>query len=153
MSVFKGDAEQDATLTDRWSDEDSRWIAREMVQDMLSSPWFTRFGQESLGKEPAIVIQRIKNKSYEHISLDTFVNDIKRAVITGSMDKIIVSSKEADADFALSGSINSMVDQVDGQRVIFYQVDMKLIDLKAVDEVWSGQKKITKLLKRNRFLF
>ena len=35
--------------------------------------------------------------------------------------------QEKAADFALSGTINSLVDQVGKERVTFYQVDLKLI--------------------------
>ena len=56
-------------------------------------------------------------------------------------------------DFAISGSINSIVDQVGGDRVTFYQVDMKLIDMANNREVWNGQKKIQKLQEKGGFGF
>ncbi len=175
VNVSRIDAEQEVALTDRWSDEDSRLVANEMVQDMFSFPWFKRFSKEHPDKEPTIVIQRIQNKSHEHISVATFVNDIKRVVMRSGAAELIVSGEErerlrdelkqqdmyvsedmgegVEANFALSGTINSMVDQLDGKRVIFYQIDMKLINLQTTREVWNGQKKIKKLLERSRFSF
>ena len=56
--------------------------------------------------------------------------------------------QETGANFALSGSINSFVDQLDDTRVTSYQVDMKLIDMTTNREVWNGQKKIKKVMSR-----
>ena len=90
--------------------------------------------------------------SHEHISAETFLNDLKRAIIRSGDARFIASGAEREdirseredqelnarnaktmgnetaADFALSGSINSFVDQVDGDRVTTYQVDLKLVN-------------------------
>jgi len=170
-------ADKEMALTDKWNDEDSRLVAGEMVDDMLSYPWLKKFNKKFPDKEPTIVIQRIKNKSHEHIATDTFVNDIKRAVMRSGVAEFIVSGEERDrvrselkqqdmnaseetrmemgeemgANFALSGSINSFVDQLDGKRVTSYQIDMKLINLQTTREAWSGSKKIKKLMERGGF--
>ncbi len=175
--VSRVDADTEIALTDRWNDQDSRLVAEEMIADMLSYPWLKKFKKEHPGKEPTITIQRIKNKSHEHISTSTFVNDIKRAVMRSGAAEFIVSGEERErlraelkqqdayasedtrmemgeemgANFALSGSINSIVDQLDGKRVTFYQVDIKLINLQTTREVWNGQKKIKKVMERSRF--
>ncbi len=175
--VSRVDANTEVALTDRWNDEDSRLVAEEMVADMLSYPWLKRFKKEHPGKEPTITIQRIKNKSHEHISTSTFVNDIKRAVMRSGVAEFIVSGEERErlraelkqqdtyasensrmemgeetgANFALSGSIDSIVDQLGGKRVTFYQVDIKLINLQTTREVWNGQKKIKKVMERSKF--
>ena len=60
---------------------------------------------------------------------------------------------EKAADYALSGSINSIVDQADGDRVTFYQVDLKLVDMESNIEAWNGQKKLKKLSEKSRFGF
>ncbi|MFY0640888.1 MAG: penicillin-binding protein activator LpoB, partial [Bermanella sp.] len=58
---------------------------------------------------------------------------------------------ETAADFALSGSINSFVDQLDGDRVTTYQVDLKLINMETNEEVWNGQKKLKKLQEKSSY--
>lgn len=179
VNVSRVDAGQEVALTDQWNDEDSRLVADEMVKDMFTYPWLQRFKQEFPDKEPTIVIQRIQNKSHEHISVDTFVNDFKRAVMRSGDAEFIVSGderarlreelkqqdmyaseatrmdmgEEMGANFALSGTINSMVDQLDRKRVTFYQIDLKLINLQTTREVWNGQKKIKKFTERSRFSF
>lgn len=178
-NVSRISTQKEVALSDRWNDQDSRLVSDEMITDMLSYPWLERFSKEHPNKPPTIVIQRVQNKSHEHIAIDTFINDLKRAVIRSGKADFIVSGEEREAvrdelkqqdlhaneqtrmdmgeeqgaNFALSGSINSIVDQVEGTRVTFYQVDLKLINLQTTREVWNGQQKIKKLMEKSRFGF
>ncbi len=179
VEVARVDSGKEIALTDKWNDEDSRLVAEEMINDMLSYPWISQFNQRFPGKEPLVTVQRVRNKSHEHIAVDTFVNDIKRAVIrsgkagfiatleerqdtraeladqdmNASTDTRMEMGEEDGANFALSGTINSIVDQLDGQRVTYYQVDLKLINLQTAREVWNGSKKIKKFMERKSFSF
>jgi len=179
VKVSRVDTNKEIALTDRWNDKDSELVANAMIEDMLSFPWVGRFRQDFPDRRPTITIQQIQNKSHEIIPVDTFINDLKRAIIRSNKADFIVSGKERSrvreelkeqdtfaspetrmqmgqeqgANFALSGTINSIVDQLDGERVTFYQVDLKLINLQTTREVWNGQKKIKKLLERSSFGF
>ena len=179
VEVARVDSGKEIALTDKWNDEDSRLVAEEMINDMLSFPWISQFNQRFPGKEPLVTVQRVRNKSHEHIAVDTFVNDIKRAVIrsgkagfiatleerqdtraeladqdmNASADTRMEMGEEDGANFALSGTINSIVDQLDNQRVTYYQVDLKLINLQTAREVWNGSKKIKKFMERKSFSF
>ena len=179
VEVARVDSGKEIALTDKWNDEDSRLVAEEMINDMLSYPWISQFNQRFPGKEPLVTVQRVRNKSHEHIAVDTFVNDIKRAVIrsgkagfiatleerqdtraeladqdmNASADTRMEMGEEDGANFALSGTINSIVDQLDSQRVTYYQVDLKLINLQTAREVWNGSKKIKKFMERKSFSF
>ena len=179
VEVARVDSGKEIALTDKWNDEDSRLVAEEMINDMLSNPWISQFNQRFPGKEPLVTVQRVRNKSHEHIAVDTFVNDIKRAVIrsgkagfiatleerqdtraeladqdmNASADTRMEMGEEDGANFALSGTINSIVDQLDNQRVTYYQVDLKLINLQTAREVWNGSKKIKKFMERKSFSF
>lgn len=173
--VQRVDANQEIALTDRWNDEDSRLVAQEMMQDMLSFPWLSRYRMNSDSeRRPTVIIQTIRNKTSEHIPAETFVNDIKRELLRSGDVDFVVSGGERDqireerrdqelnasaetqaemgqetgANFALSGSINSFVDQLGDTRVTSYQVDMKLINMTTNLEVWNGQKKIKKVMTR-----
>ena len=179
VEVARVDSGKEIALTDKWNAEDSRLVAEEMINDMLSYPWISQFNQRFPGKEPLVTVQRVRNKSHEHIAVDTFVNDIKRAVIrsgkagfiatleerqdtraeladqdmNASADTRMEMGEEDGANFALSGTINSIVDQLDNQRVTYYQVDLKLINLQTAREVWNGSKKIKKFMERKSFSF
>jgi uncharacterized protein (TIGR02722 family) len=177
VKVDRREIDETIDLTDRWNDTDSRQVAEGMIGDMLEFPWI-RHHQERTGKmKPTVIIQHISNRSHEHIAVNTFINDLKRAMIrSGKLDFVVggeerqnvreerrdqelhskentqaAMGQEQGADYALSGSIDSIVDQLGGKRVTFYQVDLKLIDMTSNREVWNGQKKIKKVQTRSRF--
>ena len=60
---------------------------------------------------------------------------------------------EAGADFMLIGSINSIVDRQGSERVVFYQVNLELVDMVNNRKVWIGDKKIKKHVQRARYGF
>lgn len=174
--VTRLDEGVEVALSDRWNAKDSELVANAMIDDMLSFPWARDFEFKHSAR-PAVIVQHISNKSHEHIAIDTFINDLKRAVMRSGRADFVVGGDERDtireerreqelnsknakaqgqeqaADFALSGSINSIVDQVGKKRVTFYQVDLKLIDMESNREVWNGQKKISKAQNKAAFGF
>ncbi len=175
--VKRADIDTEVALTDRWNDKDSQIVAGKMVADLLVFPWIRDYQQKNPGKRPTIIIQRIRNKSHEHIPIETFLNDLKRTLIRSGQVDFVAGGAERDdarleqidqekfasqdtqaeigqetgATFALSGTITSIVDELGGTRVVFYQVDLKLIDLETKREVWNGQEKIKKVRKRGFF--
>jgi len=176
--IERVNSNQEIALSDNWNAKDSQLVAEAMVNDMLTFPWVSDHLKYHSSK-PAIIIQSVRNKSHQHIAVDTFLNDLKRAILrTGQADFVANNTirneireerkdqelnasietqnemgQELGADYALSGSINSFVDEQGGQRVTFYQVDLRLIDMTSNREVWNGQKKIQKHQKRSRFGF
>ncbi|GAA3927212.1 penicillin-binding protein activator LpoB [Litoribacillus peritrichatus] len=178
-SVSRVDTNTEVALTDRWNATDSRLVSEEMITDMLSFPWASDYERNNPGKRPTVIIQRIRNKSHEHIAVDTFTNDLKRAVIRSGRADFVVGGDEREdirgerkeqefnaradtqvamgeetgARFAMSGSINSFVDSLKGDRVTSYQIDLKLIDMLTNREVWNGTKKIQKFQEKSSFGF
>ena len=49
----------------------------------------------------------------------------------------------------LSGTIDSIVDSNGGTKVVYYQVDLELIDLENNRKVWINGKKIKKKVDKN----
>jgi len=173
--VSRVDSNQEIALTDRWNDKDSQLVSQEMISDMLSFPWIRDHKSDNGGEKPTVIIQRVRNKSHEHIAADTFLNDLKRAIIRTGDARFVASNAEREdirseradqelnsrnakqmgnetaADFALSGSINSFVDQAGGDRVTTYQVDLKLVNMESNEEVWNGQKKLKKFQEKSSY--
>jgi hypothetical protein len=174
--VSRVDSDQEIALSDRWNDKDSQLVAEEMIADMLSFPWARDFELKN-NNRPTIIIQRIANKSHEHIAIETFVNDIKRSIIRSGRADFVAGGderkairderqdqelnaaqakeqgQEQAADFAISGSLNSIVDQVGGDRVTFYQVDMKLIDILITVKFGMGRRKSKNYKKKAALVF
>lgn len=179
--VERVDPQAEIALTDKWNATDSRLVSEEMIDDMLGFPWIERWARDNADRErkPTVLVMNIRNKSHEHISVETFVNDLKRAMVRSgkvdfvaggeTRDELRAERKEQEfnataetaaklaaehgANFALTGSINSFVDQLDGKRVTSYQIDLTLTDIQTNREVWAGQKLIQKFQKRSRFGF
>lgn len=167
-------ADEVTDLSGQWNDTDSRLVSREMVEDVLSQRWLTRYRNQN-NKAPTVIVGRIRNLSHEHINTRTFIADIERALInSGEVDFVASADERGDvrkermdqdlnasaetrkaagqetgADYMLKGSINSIVDAIEGEQARFYQVDLNLIDLESNRKVWVGQKKIKKTIEKS----
>lgn len=164
-------------ISGRWNDTDSRLVSEEMIQDALSRPWITRFSEAHGGKAPVVIVGTVRNLSHEHISVQTFVKDLERELInSGRVDFVAAKGEreelreerkeqamyaseetakamgeELGADYMLKGTINTIVDKIEGKAVVFYQVNLELMDMETNRKVWIGDKKIKKFVKRHRF--
>ena len=58
------------------------------------------------------------------------------------------AGREIGADFMLIGTINTIRDDIESKAVMYYQVDLELIDMENNLKVWIGDKKIKKLIKK-----
>jgi penicillin-binding protein activator len=174
QSVTRVDANKVTDLSGNWNDTDSRLVAQEMVQDVLSRNWLSNFTRKK-GKPPTVIVGSVRNLSHEHINTRTFISDIERELINSGDVNFVASAgerqeirserkdqdlnaseatrkamgQETGADFMLQGSINSIVDATSGEQARFYQIDLNLIDLATNRKVWVGQKKIKKTIQKS----
>ena len=175
-TVTRIDADSVTDLSGRWNDTDSRLVADAIILDCLNSPWIVRHMSSSGGKIPAIIVGGIRNKSAEHIAVNTFVNDIEKALIRSGQVTVVASAnereelrsekdnqrvfadpatikqmgKELGADYMMTGEIMTIQDQEGGDKVTFYQVDMTLTNIETNVKTWMGGKKIKKFISRDR---
>ena len=177
-SVERTDVDEVIDLSGRWNDTDSRFVSEEMILDCLQRPWLDRFMAGNPGKQPAVIVGTVKNRSYEHINTQVFIKDLERALINSGRVQFVASKderlelreekadqqygftspetqksmyKEVGADYMLQGSINSIKDEIKGKYVVLYQVNLELIDLETHLKAWIGQKEIKKLVKRSQY--
>jgi len=176
--VTRVDTEVVTDLSGRWNDTDSRMVAETMIKEALGSPWLENYTR-SKSKQPVVVVGTIMNRSHEHIDVQTFVTDLSRE-LTNSQKVTFVAGKgereeireerreqavhaledtqkapgkEIGADYMLKGNISTILDESEGVKAVFYQVDLELIDLQNNVKSWFGQKKIKKVIERKRLLF
>ena len=175
-TVTRVESDTVTDLSGNWNDTDSRLVAEEMIQDVLSRGWLTKFNR-SKGKAPTVIVGTVRNLSHEHINTRTFIADMERELINSGEVEFVPSAKareeirgevkdqdlnaseatrkamgnEQGADFMLQGSINSIVDAVSGEQARFYQIDLTLIELGTNRKVWVGQKKIKKTVEKGGF--
>ncbi len=179
VSTQRVDSGEVTDVGSKWNDTDSKLVADEMIQDVLSRPWLRKFQRKNNDNNPNVIIGKVRNKSHEHINVKTFVRNLEKALLNSGEVEFVADKKEREqireerfdqasnasedtakfdgeeigADFMLIGELNSIVNKDGGKSVKFYQVNLTLIDLERNKKVWIGEKKIKKLLKQSRFGF
>ncbi|MBN2461574.1 MAG: penicillin-binding protein activator LpoB [Candidatus Cloacimonetes bacterium] len=158
-------------LSGRWNDTDSKLVAEQMIRDLLYRPWLDDFVMKNSSK-PVVIVGTIRNLSSEHIQTDVFIKDIERELINSGKVKFVATTaerneirterddqqsysseetakslaQETGADFMLKGTINSNTDAIEGKSVVFYQVDLELMNIESNEKVWIGSKEIKKFI-------
>jgi len=165
-------------LSGRWNDTDSRMVAESMVKEALEYPWLSNFSQ-SKHRQPVVIVGTVLNNSHEHINVGTFITDLERE-LTNSQKVTFVAGqgereevrterkeqamyakedtqkspgKEIGADYMMKGTIATILDEADGTKAMFYQVDLQMVDMESNAKVWFGQKKIKKVIEKKRTVF
>jgi len=172
--VERKDVDTTIDLSGRWNDADSRMVSEEMIKDCLNRPWLERFKIKHGGEVPTVIVGRVKNRSHEHINVQTFVKNLERALINSGQVQFVASKgeregireerkdmakhatdetmkgpgQETGADFMLIGVINTIRDDIGKKAVMYYQTNLELINLSSNIKVWIGEKKIKKLIKK-----
>lgn len=172
--VIRTDARAVTDYSGGWNDTDARMVAEEMIADCLTGRWINDFNK-MYGRTPQVILGTVKNKTYEHISPEVFIQSMERT-LTNSGKVLFVADKterqeirderqdqalgntepttishpghEIGADFMLQGTINAIEDAVPGKKSMFYQANLQLIDLKTNQKIWMGQKEIKKIVLR-----
>lgn len=174
--VTRIDSDQTVDLSGKWNDTDSRMVSEEMIRDCLNQAWLRRHLTEH-SKPPVVIVGAVRNKSMEHIPVETFIKDIERAFINSGEVTVVADAgermdiraereamqgnvtpetlkrfgREVGADYVMTGVINQIKDTEGGEEVSFYQTDLELINVESNVKVWLGQKKIKKFIERSGF--
>jgi len=168
-TVTRIDTDTTVDLSGKWNDADSRMVAEEMIKDCLSKPWYSRYEGENA--TPRIIVGKVRNKSHEHINTETFIKDMERTLINSGKVEFVASKEEREqireerddqmadnasdetvkvdgqevgADIMLYGSINTIADAEGNQTIMYYQVDLELVEIESHRKLWIGTKKIKK---------
>ena len=92
--VSRIDSNSVTDLSGAWNDTDSRLVADEMITDCLNRPWYQAMIQQKNGQVPTVVIGQVRNKSHEHINVETFIKDIERALINSGKADFVANAEE-----------------------------------------------------------
>jgi penicillin-binding protein activator len=164
-------------LSGRWNDTDSRLVASELIASSLREPWLRRHSDGAGGEAPVVIVGEFRNRTMEHIAVNTFVKDLELAYVNSGAVRVVANpdermeireerrdqqeharadtrarmAQETGARYMLQGNIEAIEDREGRERIIFYQVDASLVDLQSNERVWAGQHKIKKYITRSRF--
>ena len=171
--VTRVNTDQTIDVSGNWNNTDSRLVAEEMTKTVLNGKWLSTHLEEKQGKKPVLLVGAVKNKSHEHIDAETFVKDMEQTFIKSERVRLVQGGKKREelraekadqqnnasvstmkkfglengADYMLQGSINSIVDSHKRKKVVYYQVDLELVNIQTNEVVWIGDKKIAKYVK------
>lgn len=166
------------TVTDvsgYWNDTDADQTSKTMISQMLGDPWLSNFEATKNGTQPTVLVGQISNMSSEHISTSTFIDDIQRQLINSGKVQFVAGvdqrsairderkdqdlnasastqsamGQETGANFMMQGTINTIIDAAGDTSVKYYQVDLRLINMKNNVIVWVGQQKIKKIVQKS----
>jgi penicillin-binding protein activator len=163
-------------LSGRWNDTDSRLVANALIEQSLTGPWLARHTTAQGGEAPAVIVGAFRNRTLEHIAVNTFISDLERAMINSGTVRMVASAAERDeiraeredqqeharassrarmaqelgANYMLQGEITAIEDQEGRERVVYYQIDATLTDLESNVRVWAGNHQIKKYITRSR---
>jgi uncharacterized protein (TIGR02722 family) len=170
-TVSRVSADTEVDLSGHWNDTDAQQVAEAMISDVLKRPWISDFTDKNQ-KKPVVIVGNVRNRSDEHIETELFTKSLERELINSGKVSFVASDKEREglrkerdsqqiesdpdtvkrlgmetgADFMLQGEINSSTDAVEGQKVVFYKVDLELISIETNEKVWIGDKQIKKII-------
>lgn len=165
-------------LTGKWNDSDSSRVAKKMVSSLLNQRWLDEWKSNQQDR-PVLVVGQFRNKSSEHIDMETWSKDIERELINSGQVEFVAMDEEREAvreerrgqqkfatresaaamaqelgaDFMLSGYMNSQIQRAGGQEVRAYQVHMQLINIQTQRKVWIGSKEIKKRIQQASYSY
>ena len=173
--VQYGDAQAVETVDTNFGSTDLQQIAEKMADSLLSFPPMVQITQK--GRQ-VILMDRIKNKTVEHIDTesvtDTIVNKLLRSgqyqfvdvsnleavrsqisyqQNSGLVDpaKAVEIGKQTGAKFMLYGNLSSITKNSDKEKDVYYKFTMKLMNLETGILEWQDEKEIRKNLSRSMF--
>ncbi len=163
-------------VDDRWNDADARKTSEILIRSMLEKPWLNEFKGKHNGEKPVVLVADIANRTDEHIETkaigegirDELINSGKIRFVDGDRRKQILEEmryqnesgmvskqsakkkgNQTGADFMLSGTLTSIVNEEKGRKNVVYQTILQLTDLETTEMVWSQKYQIKKRFKRS----
>ena len=169
-------ADSQTDLSGRWNDTDARLVADQMIKGALSSAWIDNFKMDN-DDYPVIMVGRVRNETMEHIDTEVFTKELERAFVNSGRVDVVASmseseqmreirqdqqsyasfetaaalGKEVGADFVLIGNISSILDEEGGQSVVFYTINLEMVNVETNRKAWIENKKIKKQIDRKKY--
>lgn len=160
-------------LSGKWNDTDAQLTGKALIADCFAGGWLGVFKEEE-GRKPALRVRRIVNKTSEHIDPQIFVKSFERAMVNSARVRVLAQEgselgsveaeqdrgasgaqsddtaarmgEETGADFVFVARLSSIVDQIDGQKAVFYKINAELISPNSGEKVWIGEHMIKKII-------
>jgi penicillin-binding protein activator len=172
-AFVKGDYDEDVEATnllnDRWSETDMQTAVKDLVASALKHRAIA-----NAQTPPIVMVTRLENKTSEHIDTQSitdmvtveltksgsvqFVDKAARDDVaeeyeyqnsgTVSRESKKGKGKQIGADLILNGRIDSIVQQAGKHKTVYYKITLNMTNLSTNLIVWTDQKQIRKMFKK-----
>jgi len=174
-TVKYGDATEVETVTADFGSTDLQTIAVKMVDSLLNFPPMVEVMRD---RRPVIFVDKVNNKTSEHIDTETITDKISTRLIKSGkfrfvdMSKVEVVKKQFDfqsaggmvdpakaiafgrqtgAEYMLYGNMSSIVKRTSSVKDTYYNFTLKLMHLESGLIEWQDEKEIRKQRKKALF--
>ena len=166
--VRYGDATAVETTDISFGSTDLQKVAGEMTDSLLVSPVI---GTLTANKRPIVFVERIKNKTSEHIDTESITDSVSTKLLrsgkfrfvdmarvdaareqldfqqnSGMVDasKAMKFGRQVGAEYMLYGNLSSIVKSNKDQTDVYYKFTMRLMDLESGLVEWADETEIRK---------
>ncbi|WP_148300775.1 penicillin-binding protein activator LpoB [Shewanella marina] len=173
--VEYGNATAVETVNENFGSTDLQEIAAKMVDSMLTFPPVVALTAHD---RPIIFVDKIKNKTSEHIDTESITDSISNKLLRSGkfrfidMTKVDAVRKQLDyqnnsgmvdpstaihfgrqigAEYMLYGNLSSIVKSNGDVKDVYYKMTMRLMDLNTGLIEWSDEKEIRKTKEKSFF--
>ena len=174
-TVKYGDAGAVETTTVDFGSTDLQGIASKMVDSLLTFPPIVEVTQK---RRPVMFVERIKNKTTEHIDTESITDTISTKLLRSGkfrfvdMTKVEAVKKQMDyqqdsglvdkskavgfgrqigAEYMLYGNMSSIVKRDGSTKDVYYKFTLKLMHLESGLLEWQDEKEIRKTKSKSLF--
>ncbi|MDR3336482.1 MAG: penicillin-binding protein activator LpoB [Treponema sp.] len=172
--VSRVDSSTQTDLSGYWNDTDVRIVCDTLIKDCLESPRVKQVIAQK-GRLPVILIGRFRNDSDEHIDTSIISKTMEIAIFNSGLADFAAGGdtrtelraerqdqqgnaseataaalgNETGADFLLTGSVKTIVDQERGASTRTYFVSAEMSNIENNTRLWMDQNsEIKKIIKR-----
>jgi uncharacterized protein (TIGR02722 family) len=158
-------------LDDKFNESDMQQMAETVIKAMVACKYVS-----NAPKPPVVMVERVANRTEEHIDTVSMTDKIRTALIKTGKVRFVnkeergTLSDEYDyhaagnvngptakkrggqigADYILSGNLATNIQQVGGDKFIYYKLTMNLTNLEASTIDCTEEKELRKKFKRSR---
>ena len=156
-------------LDDKFNESDMHQMAESVIKAMVACAYVA-----NAPKPPVVIVEKVQNRTQEHIDMQSMTDMIRTALIkTGKVrfvnkeergtveDEIQYHEsgavngptakrrgKQTGADYILSGALATNIQEVGGDKLIYYKLTMNLTNLESTTIDCTEEKQVRKKYKK-----
>ena len=170
-----GDAQARETVNTDFGSTDLQMIAAKMVDDMMVFPPIVQMTQN---RRPVVFVDRIKNKTTEHVDTESITDTIQSKLInsgkfrfvdmsvvdrvrqqleyqsdSGMVDQSTAAAmgRQIGAELMMYGNFSSIVKRDGSTKDVYYKFTLKLLNIQTGIIEWANEKEIRKTKSKSLF--